>query len=145
MKSKLSILILMIGLLMSNVTLQAQSQKGSSDQYKMDRTVLPIHPPTTQPVTEMDARNVEKPEIFQVTAPEGAPNIVIVMIDDIGFGATSTFGGAIETPTFDRLADNGLRFNRFHTTALCSPTRAALLSGRNHHQMNVGSVMSVVK
>jgi len=65
------------------------------------------------------------------------------MIDDIGFGATSTFGGAIKTPTFDRLADNGLKFNQFHTTALCSPTRASLLSGRNHHRVNVGSVMEV--
>jgi arylsulfatase len=91
----------------------------------------------------MDARNVEKPAPFEVKAPEGAPNIVVVLIDDIGFGATSTFGGAINTPTFDRLADNGLRFNRFHTTALCSPTRASLLSGRNHHNVNVGSVMEI--
>ncbi len=91
----------------------------------------------------MDARDVEKPETFEIKAPEGAPNVVVVLIDDIGFGATSTFGGAINTPTFDRLANNGLRFNRFHTTALCSPTRAALLAGRNHHNVNVGSVMEV--
>jgi arylsulfatase len=69
--------------------------------------------------------------------------VVIVLIDDIGFGATTPFGGAIETPAFDRLAQEGLRFNRFHTTALCSPTRASLLSGRNHHRVNVGSVMEV--
>ncbi|WP_262891392.1 arylsulfatase [Algibacter mikhailovii] len=69
--------------------------------------------------------------------------MVVVLIDDIGFGATSTFGGSIETPTFDMLAENGLKFNRFHTTALCSPTRASLLSGRNHHNVNVGSVMEV--
>ncbi len=79
---------------------------------KFDRTILPIQPPTSEPITEMDARNVTKPEIFEIKAPEGAPNIVIVLIDDIGFGATTTFGGAIETPTFDRLADNGLRFNQ---------------------------------
>ena len=91
----------------------------------------------------MDARNATKPEPFSVEAPEGAPNVVVVLIDDIGFGATTPFGGAIETPTFDRLARNGLRFNRFHTTALCSPTRASLLSGRNHHNVNVGSVMEV--
>ena len=91
----------------------------------------------------MDARNVKKPEHFEVKAPDGAPNIVVVLIDDIGFGATSTFGGPISTPTFDRLANNGLRFNRFHTTALCSPTRASLLSGRNHHNVNVGSVMEI--
>ncbi|MCT4624371.1 MAG: arylsulfatase [Schleiferiaceae bacterium] len=109
----------------------------------LDRTVLPIQPPPMETITEMDARNVEKPAPFEVKAPEGAPNIVVVLIDDIGFGATSTFGGAINTPTFDRLADNGLRFNRFHTTALCSPTRASLLSGRNHHNVNVGSVMEI--
>ena len=66
-----------------------------------------------------------------------------MLIDDIGFGAVSSFGGGIHTPTFDRLADGGLRFNHFHTTALCSPTRAALLSGRNHHQVNVGCVMEI--
>jgi arylsulfatase len=80
---------------------------------------------------------------FSVKAPVGAPNVVVVLIDDIGFGATEPFGGAISTPTFDRLADAGLRFNQFHTTALCSPTRASLLSGRNHHAVNVGSVMEV--
>jgi arylsulfatase A-like enzyme len=110
---------------------------------ELDRTVLPIQPPKTAAITEMDARKVEKPEPFEVKAPEGAPNVVVVLIDDIGFGATTTFGGPIETPTFDRLGDNGLRFNRFHTTALCSPTRAALLSGRNHHNVNVGSVMEI--
>lgn len=120
-----------------------QQNNSSSAAYKMDRTVLPIQPPVTKTVTEMDARNVEKPEAFAINAPEGAPNVVVVLIDDIGFGATSTFGGAISTPTFDRLADNGLKFNRFHTTALCSPTRASLLSGRNHHNVNVGSVMEI--
>ncbi len=116
--------------------------KNISDS-KLDRSILPIQPPASEPITEMDARNVTQPEIFEIKPPEGAPNIVIVLIDDIGFGATTTFGGAIETPTFDRLADNGLRFNRFHTTALCSPTRASLLSGRNHHNVNVGSVMEI--
>lgn len=91
----------------------------------------------------MDARDATKPQPFNVKAPEGAPNVVVVLIDDIGFGATAPFGGAIQTPTFERLASNGLRFNRFHTTALCSPTRASLLSGRNHHNVNVGSVMEV--
>lgn len=110
---------------------------------EIDRAVLPIVPPDSPPITEMDARNATKPEPFSVEAPEGAPNVVVVLIDDIGFGATAPFGGAIETPTFSRLAENGLRFNRFHTTALCSPTRASLLSGRNHHNVNVGSVMEV--
>ena len=116
---------------------------GAAGAGQMDRTVLPIQPPTYPPITEMDARNATKPPTFDIKPPEGAPNVVIVLIDDIGFGATSPFGGAIETPTFQRLADSGLRFNRFHTTALCSPTRASLLSGRNHHEVNVGSVMEV--
>jgi len=119
------------------------SSNTTTSANSIDRTVLPIQPPENEPITEMDARDVEIPEHFEVKAPEGAPNIVIVLIDDIGFGATSTFGGPISTPTFDRLANNGLRFNRFHTTALCSPTRASLLSGRNHHNVNVGSVMEI--
>src|SRR5262245_47590835 len=70
------------------------------------------------------------------TAPAGAPNVLLVLLDDVGFGQTSTFGGPANTPTLQRLADEGLRYNRFHTTALCSPTRAALLSGRNHHSVH---------
>ena len=114
-----------------------------ASQAGIDRSVLPIQLPTAAPITEMDARNVDKPERFEVKAPPGAPNVVIVLIDDIGFGATESFGGAIQTPTLERLANEGLRFNRFHTTALCSPTRASLLSGRNHHNVNVGSVMEI--
>lgn len=68
-----------------------------------------------------------------VEAPKGAPNVLLIMTDDVGFGASSTFGGPIQTPTFQRLADSGLRYNMYHTTALCSPTRAALITGRNHH------------
>lgn len=78
-----------------------------------------------------------------VTAPVGAPNVVLVLLDDVGFGATSTFGGAISTPNIQKLADNGLRYNRFHTTALCSPTRAALITGRNHHSAHTGVVMEM--
>ncbi|MDX2347377.1 MAG: arylsulfatase [Nitrospirota bacterium] len=109
----------------------------------MDRTVLPIQPPKHAPIMVMDARDATQPPMFSIDPPEGAPNVVIVLIDDIGFGATETFGGGIATPTFESLANEGLRFNNFHTTALCSPTRASLLSGRNHHEVNVGSVMEV--
>ncbi|BBY22427.1 hypothetical protein MSTO_26320 [Mycobacterium stomatepiae] len=73
-------------------------------------------------------------------APDGAPNVLIVLIDDAGFGGPDTFGGAIHTPTLSRLAQNGLAYNRFHVTAVCSPTRAALLTGRNHHRVGFGSV-----
>ena len=75
-----------------------------------------------------------------VEAPIGAPNILVILTDDVGFGASSTFGGPIPTPTMDRLAKNGLRYNTFHTTALCSPTRAALLTGRNHHSASTGVI-----
>lgn len=78
-----------------------------------------------------------------VQAPRGAPNVLIVMTDDVGFGASSTFGGPIPTPTFDALAAQGLRYNRFHTTALCSPTRAALLTGRNHHAVGAGVIQEL--
>jgi arylsulfatase A-like enzyme len=75
-----------------------------------------------------------------VEAPAGAPNILFVLTDDVGFGASSTFGGPIQTPTFQRLADNGLRYTKYHTTALCSPTRAALITGRNHHSVASGVI-----
>src|SRR5215475_13895471 len=73
-------------------------------------------------------------------APTGAPNVLLILTDDVGFGASSTFGGPIETPNFQRIADAGLRYNTFHTTALCSPTRAALISGRNHHSAASGVI-----
>jgi arylsulfatase len=74
----------------------------------------------------------------EVEAPKGAPNILLILTDDVGFGASNAFGGPIQTPTLQRLADEGLRYNTFHTTALCSPTRAALITGRNHHSSASG-------
>jgi len=78
-----------------------------------------------------------------MTAPAGAPNVLIVLTDDVGFGASSTFGGPVPTPRLDALANEGLRYNRFHTTAMCSPTRAALLTGRNHHAVGNGIVANL--
>src|SRR5450432_4134819 len=77
----------------------------------------------------------------EVQAPKGAPNVLLILTDDVGFGASSTFGGPVPTPTMDRLANEGLRYTQFHTTALCSPTRAALLTGRNHHSAATGIIM----
>jgi arylsulfatase A-like enzyme len=108
-----------------------------------DRSVLPIAEPAPVSITEMDARNATAPPRFEVKAPQGAPNVVIVLIDDIGFGASAAFGGPIHMPTLDRVAAGGLKFNRFHTTALCSPTRVALLTGRNHHVNNAGAIMEL--
>jgi arylsulfatase len=109
-------------------------------QAPLDRTILPIAEPPRPVITELDARNVKPPPRFEVKAPENAPNVVIILIDDVGFGAPATFGGPIATPTLDRLAGQGLRYNNFHTTALCSPTRAALKSGRNHHTVEMGFI-----
>ena len=105
-----------------------------------ERTVLPIPEPRYPHSTVLDARNATPPPRFEVKAPANAPNVLIVLIDDMGFGQSSAFGGPINMPTVDRLANAGLRYNEFHTTALCSPTRAALLSGRNHHMNNMGSI-----
>lgn len=82
------------------------------------------------------------PTVEQASAPEGAPNVVVVLLDDVGFGAASTFGGPAQTPGMDALAAEGLRYNRFHTTAICSPTRASLLTGRDAHRANVGAVLN---
>jgi arylsulfatase len=110
-----------------------------------DRSRLPM-PNTVRPnVVVFDAKSPEavNPPIPQVRPPAGAPNVLIVLIDDVGFGASSTFGGPCQTPTMDRLAKNGLRYNRFHTTALCSPSRQALLTGRNHHSAGMGGITEI--
>jgi arylsulfatase A-like enzyme len=108
--------------------------------YPTDRTVLPIPEPQYPHSTVFDVRNATPPPRFVVKAPDKAPNVLIVLIDDMGFGQSSAFGGPIHMPTVEQLANEGLRYNEFHTTALCSPTRSALLSGRNHHMNNLGSI-----
>jgi arylsulfatase A-like enzyme len=109
----------------------------------LDRTILPIPEPTPAPIGALDARDAKPPPRFEVKAPPGAPNVIIFLIDDMGFGVASTFGGPIPMPTLDQLAAGGLRYNRFHTTALCSPTRTALLTGHNHHSNNAGAIMEL--
>jgi arylsulfatase len=138
-----SLLLVLVGCSDGSDRPQVAAQSVTSMPGTLDRTVLPIPDPVFPKITELDARKATAPPPFSVKAPEGAPNVVIVLIDDIGFGAADGFGGAIQTPTLDRLADDGLRFNQFHTTALCSPTRMAILTGRNHHSANAGSVMEV--
>jgi arylsulfatase A-like enzyme len=110
-------------------------------QADPDRTTLPIPEPQYPHSTVFDVRNATPPPRFQVKAPAGAPNVLIVLIDDMGFGQSSAFGGPIPMPTAERLAKAGLKYNNFHTTALSSPTRSALLTGRNHHTNNTGSIM----
>jgi hypothetical protein len=118
----------------------AGAPRLNAQDVPIDRTVLPIRQPVYPPVTELDVRNVTPPPVFQIKAPDGAPNVLIVLIDDMGFGQSSAFGGPIHMPTVEALANQGLRFNEFHTTALCSPTRTALLTGRNHHMNNMSSI-----
>ena len=109
-------------------------------QGQLDRASLPIIAPKRPTYSELDVRKVKAPPRFEVKAPKKAPNVVIVLIDDLGFGAPSTFGGPIPTPTFNQLATTGLRYNQFHTTALCSPTRTCILTGRNHHSNNMACI-----
>ncbi len=109
---------------------------------QIDRTQLPI--PDTQykypGKIPLDARDAKFPPIKPLRPPQGAPNVVVILLDDIGFGAPSTFGGGINMPTLDSLAKSGLRYTQFHTTALCSPTREALLTGHNHHSVGMGAI-----
>ncbi|GAA2061260.1 arylsulfatase [Leifsonia soli] len=106
------------------------------------RSVLPIPDRPAPGLTTYDAKDPETsyPPITPLRPPEGAPNVLVILLDDVGFGASSAFGGPCATPNAERLAANGLKYNRFHTTALCAPTRAALLSGRNHHSVGMGSI-----
>jgi len=112
------------------------SQESRSD-------ILPLPPKKFQGkigTTYLDSQ----PEVPAVpSAPDGAPNVLVILLDDVGFGQASTFGGPVNMPTLQKLADEGLRYNRFHTTALCSPTRAALLTGRNHHSVHTGIIMEL--
>lgn len=115
------------------------STAGAQDAPR-DGSVLPLPPaPFEGVITEtFEGSTQDYPQ--PVTPPEGAPNVVVVLIDDLGFGQPGTFGGPVPTQAMDALAEDGLRFTRFHTTAICSPTRAALLTGRNHHQSGFGTI-----
>jgi arylsulfatase len=106
------------------------------------RTTLPIPDRPWTGIVTYDAKDpaATSRSIEPLRPPTGAPNVLIVLLDDVGFGAASAFGGPVNTPTAERLAQRGLRYNRFHTTALCAPTRAALLTGRNHHTVGMGAV-----
>ena len=108
----------------------------------IERDSLPLPDPSTAGPLPFDARDPAAtfPPIEPLRPPAGAPNVLIVLLDDVGFGASSAFGGPCRTPTAERLAGDGLKFNRFHTTALCAPTRQALLTGRNHHSAGMGSI-----
>jgi arylsulfatase A-like enzyme len=105
-----------------------------------DGSVLPRPEPPFHGKIERLVKNSTPDFPKEYAPPAGTPNVLLILTDDVGFGASSTFGGPIQTPNFQRLADSGLRYNMFHTTALCSPTRAALITGRNHHSVASGVI-----
>jgi len=112
------------------------------DRFDMRRGTLPIPDRPHLGLVTYDAKDPDTafPPIEPLLPPEGAPNVLIVRLDDVGFGAGSAFGGPVRMPTAERLQRSGLTYTRFHTTALCAPTRAALLSGRNHHSVGMGLI-----
>jgi arylsulfatase len=116
-----------------------------NDQDNLQRTVLPIPDQPRTGLVTYDAKDPETkyPKITPLLPPKGAPNVLVVLIDDAGFGSSSAFGGPCHTPTAELLASEGLKYNRFHTTALCSPTRQALLTGRNHHTVGMGGITEI--
>jgi arylsulfatase A-like enzyme len=115
------------------------------ERPQSQREVLPIPDRPHVGVTTYDAKDpaTSFPPIEPLRPPEGAPNVLVILIDDAGFGSSSAFGGPCQTPNFEGLAANGLKYNRFHTTALCSPTRQALLTGRNHHAVGMGGITEI--
>jgi arylsulfatase A-like enzyme len=116
-----------------------------SSPDKLQRQMLPIPDQPYIGLTTYDAKDpdTQYPPIRDLRPPAGAPNVLVILLDDVGFGATSAFGGPCQTPNFEKLAANGLKYNRFHTTALCSPTRQALLTGRNHHTVGMGGITEI--
>src|SRR5215472_3594596 len=130
-------------LLLSTTSLVAASGIPATEPLAQAQQPQQILPQPESPFQGKIGRTVKDstPDFPKgVEAPAGAPNVLLILTDDVGFGASSTFGGPIQTPTFQRLADSGLRYNMYHTTALCSPTRAALITGRNHHSVASGVI-----
>jgi len=116
-----------------------------SNRGTIQRSVLPIRSRQHTGLITYDAKDPDTkfPPIEQLRPPTGAPNVLVILLDDVGFAASSAFGGPCQTPNAEKLAAAGLKYNRFHTTALCSPTRQALLTGRNHHSCGMGGVTEI--
>lgn len=139
MKTQLSNLLVI--LLFLSISVGAVAQEKENDN--LDRTKIPIVQKPFQGKASLRVEDSRLDFPQEVTAPEGAPNILLIMPDDVGFGASTAFGGPVPTIALDRVANAGIRYNAFHTTALCSPTRAALLTGRNHHSVATGVIMEL--
>ena len=121
------------------------TQAANGNGREFSRNALPIPDIRPPGLTTYDAKDPDTkfPPIRDIRPPEGAPNVLVILVDDVGFGASSAFGGPCQTPIAEKLASTGLKYNRFHTTALCSPTRAALLTGRNHHSVGMGGITEI--
>jgi arylsulfatase A-like enzyme len=136
--------LLLLAIIFFMASCNQQQVAGTTDNKTaagdFDRTILPILPHPFAGTVDTNASQSKPDFPIEVSAPKGAPNVLLIMTDDVGYGASSTFGGPIATPTMDNLAKNGLRYTEFHTTALCSPTRAALITGRNHHNVASGVI-----
>src|SRR5581483_6969901 len=119
------------------------SSTKANDNVK--RTILPIPDVPRVGLTTYDAKDPDTkyPPIRDIRPPEDAPNVLIILLDDVGFAASSAFGGPCQTPNVEQLAADGLRYNRFHTVAICSATRQALLTGRNHHSCHMGGITEI--
>jgi arylsulfatase A-like enzyme len=124
---------------------QNEGNLSMSERDNIQRTVLPIPDRPRSGLITYDAKDPDTkfPPITQLRPPKGAPNVLLVLIDDAGFGSSSAFGGPCQTPNAEKLAAGGLKYNRFHTTALCSPTRQACLTGRNHHTVGMGGITEI--
>jgi arylsulfatase A-like enzyme len=127
-------------LVSSCIGLSTKAHAQGTPAPAIGATILPMPPPPFEGVIGRKASESKPDFPPALTAPKGAPNILLIMTDDTGFGASSTFGGPIPTPSLDRIYQQGLCYNQFHTTALCSPTRSALLTGRNHHSVGFGNI-----
>src|SRR5215510_5046534 len=117
----------------------------NDDRDKLPRSILPIPDQPNTGLVTYDAKDPDTkfPPIRQLRPPAGAPNVLVVLLDDAGFGSSSAFGGPCQTPTAERMATEGLKYLRFHSTALCSPTRQAMLTGRNHHSVGMGGITEI--
>ena len=133
------------GVALAGTALSAWAEPTVGATVGLNRFNLPIPNTVRNNLITYDAKNPDTkfPPIEQLRPPKNAPNVLIVLIDDAGFGSSSAFGGPCQTPTLDRLAADGLRYIRFHTCALSAPTRQALLTGRNHHSVGMGAVTEI--
>jgi arylsulfatase A-like enzyme len=121
---------------------QQREDRMSDQSDKLSRVILPIPDQPHAGLTTYDAKDPDTkyPPIQELRPPKGAPNVLVILLDDVGFGASSAFGGPCHQPNFEKLAASGLKYTRFHTTAICSPTRQAILTGRNHHSVGMGNI-----